>query len=73
MKSLKKKIKFFNDWNVNPRRKYNNIEVEPLTCEADGSHGNLIAFNDNGVIKLGCNICEYTEDFVSSELFDSIK
>tara|TARA_R110000772_G_scaffold118189_1_gene223807 strand:- start:812 stop:1057 length:246 start_codon:yes stop_codon:yes gene_type:complete len=68
----KKKIKLFNTWNVNPIRKYNGINVQSLKCKIDSNHDYLIAFEANKNIKLGCNICEYEEDFVSSELFLTI-
>ena len=66
------KIKLFNKWNVNPIRKSNGINVQPLTCKRDNNHDNLVAFEENNVIKLGCNNCEYEEDFVSSELFHTL-
>lgn len=68
----KKKIKLFNKWNANPVRKINGLRVQPLSCKNDSGHDYLIAYAENKNIKLGCNNCEYGEDFVSSELFLTI-
>lgn len=68
----KKKIKLFNKWNVTPTRQYKGMNVQPLTCGNDSSHDFLVAFDDEGVIKLGCNNCEYVEDFLSLEFFHNL-
>ena len=36
--------------------------VHPLTCGNDSSHGNLFPLYEDGMVKLICPDCEYTQE-----------
>lgn len=36
--------------------------VHPLTCGNDSSHGNLYPVCEDGIVKLICPDCDYTQD-----------
>lgn len=36
--------------------------VHPLTCGNDSNHGNLFPLYEDGIVKLICPDCDYTQD-----------
>lgn len=40
------------------------MPIHPLTCGNDSSHENLIAFEENNVIRLRCKNCTYVQKSV---------
>lgn len=79
-------IQAFNKWNKNPTMPFKNkleketfkgiypngFPMHPLTCGNDSTHKNLVAFNDEKIIKLKCKDCDYVQDFVPSWFFNNI-
>lgn len=49
------------------------MPVHPLTCGNDSTHENLIAIEENDIIKLKCKNCDYIQDFVPSQVHSLYK